>query len=278
MNTAISEPVSKQTSVKALNNTQYFQGKTVLITGAASGIGKAFAEELYQYGCDVVLVDRNAEALFQLKNELQKSNLGHVYSFVKDLSFKNAAGELYDEIRAQLPKVDVLINNAGFGSLGSFDSIDFATYQEMLQVNVVTMVGLTYKFLPEMLARKDGGIINVSSTAAFQPLSKFSVYAASKSFVLYFTESLYGEYYDKGIKITVVCPGNTKTKFHETARIGKKFIFNLKEPRTVVQKAIKGFLKNEPCVVPSFRDHLLVFLNRLCPRKMTIHMTKNFYK
>lgn len=192
--------------------------KTVLITGASFGIGyelaKIFAKEKY----NLILVARNLEKLNQIKDELQNPDI-QIFTIQKDLSYPNSPKELFDEINKKGLEIDILINNAGFGLLGSFVELDLQTQLDMIQLNITSLVHLTYLVLPQMIAKNSGKIMNVSSTAAFQPGPNMAVYYATKAFVLSFSEALYAELKSKGITVTALCPGPTRTEFQKRARM-----------------------------------------------------------
>ncbi|MEK7736631.1 MAG: SDR family oxidoreductase, partial [Pseudomonadota bacterium] len=194
-----------------------FKGSTVLITGASSGIGAAFARNLASRGANMILTARSQDTLMRIADELKRKYPISIQVFPADLGDMEAPQQLFEKVRASGISVDVLINNAGFGKWAHFLDEEFDTYRRMLSLNVNALVHLTHLFLPHMLARGTGGVINVASTAAFQPVPYIAVYSASKSFVLNFTEALSGEYSGKGLRFLALCPGNTTTNFMAVA-------------------------------------------------------------
>ena len=255
-----------------------FNDLNVLITGASSGLGEAFARALSQKKANLILTARSIEKLKNLKCELETKDHTRVHIFNVDLSSDRGAKDLSDMIFSSGLNVDLLINNAGFGTQKEFHIGDIDVYAEMIQVNIGSMVSLTRSVLPAMLQRGRGGIINISSTAAFQPIPYFALYAASKSFVLYFSEALSGEYQDKGIKVLTVCPGHTRTNFHQRAGVDPKRLFNTVSAEKVVNEALDAYVNGKTTIVPGFLNHFLSNLNRLLPRKSVIKITKKFFQ
>jgi uncharacterized protein len=186
---------------------------TALITGASSGIGEVFARELAAKQYDLVLVARRQEKLERLAAELTERYQIRVEVIPQDLSVPEAAATVYQTTLAKNWSIDLLINNAGFGDFGEFTQADRQKVLNMIQLNIAALVDLTYQFLPQMQQRGKGSIINVASIAAFQPMPYLAVYAATKAFVLSFSEALWAENQDKDIKVLALCPGPTQTEF-----------------------------------------------------------------
>lgn len=260
-------------------NTSDFQGSTVLITGASFGIGEAFAYYLASLGANLVLTARSADKLRQLADELKLKYAISVHVFPADLSENVAPQQIFDQIKTAGINVDVLINNAGFGRWAYFHTVNIETYQQMLTVNINALVRLTYLFLPDMLVRGHGGVINVASTAAFQPVPYIAVYSASKSFVLNFTEALAGEYSEKGLRFLTLCPGSTDTNFMAVAN---PKIDTSKErfatPEAVVRSGINAFINARKYHVPGRMNYLLSLLPRIFPRAVAIWIVANMFK
>jgi len=188
--------------------------KTTLITGASSGIGEVFARRLAARGENVLLVARSSERLATICNELGRANTSVNAQYVAiDLSERDAPARLFEETEARGLIVETLINNAGFGSMGDLLAQDMERELNMIDLNVRALVELTYRYLTGMRARKAGAIINVASTAAFQPVPFMATYAATKAFVLSFSEALWEENRPLGIKVMALCPGVTNTNF-----------------------------------------------------------------
>jgi uncharacterized protein len=254
-----------------------FTGKTVLITGASSGIGKAFAEKLASQKANLVITARSEESLKSLAKSLECEHGIRAYVFPKDLSLPDSAKDLYRQIKESRLSIDVLINNAGFGKNGDFLSYKMEKYTTMIGLNVTSLVELSYLCLPGMLEKKDCGIINVASASSFIPFPFFSVYSATKWFVLAFSEGLYGEYYDKGVTVTAVCPGGTATNFFKVANPGKADPnMKLDTSEFVVEQALEGFLHRKNYVVVGFIKYLISLVPRFLPRKTLIKMAVKY--
>lgn len=190
---------------------------TALITGASSGIGAEFARRLAAEGHDLILVARDVERLTAVAHEVQERHRVHVEIVALDLSRPDAGERLWEEVQRRRCDVEFLVNNAGFGLHGDVHDADPRRLEEMIRLNCATLVGLTARFLPPMRERGTGTIVNIASTAAFQPIPHMATYGASKAFVLSFTEALWAENRDHGIRVLAVCPGATDTAFFDVA-------------------------------------------------------------
>ncbi len=258
---------------------KFFKGATVLITGASSGIGEAFARSLANRGANLVLTARSGDKLRQIAAELSEKHAIQVDVFPGDLSHPDTPQRLWSQIQAASLSVDVLINNAGFGKCGPFLAYDYQRYQDMLNLNISALVGLTHLFLPSMLEKGDGGVINVASTAAFQPIPYLATYSATKAFVLGFSESLWGEYHERGLTVLALCPGNTATNFADVANADVTRMTRAETPETVVEAGLQAFLKGRNYVVPGRRvNYLLAHLSRLLPRRRVLGITSDIFK
>lgn len=256
-----------------------FKGATVLVTGASSGIGEAFAHNLAKRGADLILTARSEDKLHQIAKALAEKHAIQVDVFPGDLSRPDTPQQLWEQIRSASLSVDVLINNAGFGKCGPFLAYDYQSYQDMLNLNIRALVGLTHLFLPSMLEKGDGGIINVASTAAFQPIPYLATYSATKAFVLGFSESLWGEYHEQGLTVLALCPGNTSTNFADVANADVTRMTRAEKPETVVEAGLRAFLKGRNYVVPGRRvNYLLANLSRLLPRRRVLGITSDIFK
>ena len=256
-----------------------FKGATVLVTGASSGIGEAFAHNLANRGANLILMARSEDKLRQIAKELSERHEIQVNVFSGDLSRPDTPQQLWGQVQAASLSVDVLINNAGFGKCGPFLEYDYQSYQEMLNLNIKALVGLTHLFLPEMLKKGDGGIINVASTAAFQPIPYLATYSATKAFVLGFSESLWGEYHEHGLTVLALCPGNTTTNFADVANADVARMTRAETPETVVETGLKAFLKGRSYVIPGRSvNYLLANLSRLLPRRRVLGITSGIFK
>ncbi len=254
-----------------------FAGSTVLVTGASSGIGRAFAQDLASRGAHLILTARSASSLDALAHRLRQQHRVNVACFPVDLSEANAPSALYERVCAAGLRVDVLINNAGFGRWTRFHCEDRRTYRNMLALNINAVVELTQCFVPDMLARGRGGVINVASTAAFQPVSYIAVYAATKSFVLNFTEALDGEYRRHGIRFLALCPGATATNF---SRVAKARVEDKRQdqPEDVARAGLDAFLRGRSSFVTGTANYLWSLLPRVLPRTCAIAIVEKMFE
>ena len=257
--------------------------ETALITGASSGIGTAFAKELAARKTNLVLVARSEDKLQQLAKQLQEQFKIQVDVLVQDLTAPRATKSVFEAVSQKGLTVDLLINNAGFGDYGAFTDRKLHKQVEMIQLNITALVELTYLFLPVMQQRGSGGIINVSSIAAYQPLPYLSVYAATKAFVLSFSEALWAENKGTGVRILALCPGPTESKFFEVAEFPKSFADNGSNGCTpaedVVRDALKTLEKNQPTVVTGgLGNQVIVNLPRFLPRDILLNAVEKQFK
>lgn len=255
-----------------------FQGKTVLITGASSGLGAEFARRLAESGANLLLTARSRDKLDALAKSLAEKHKGEARVFVADLGAPQGPRELFDEIAGAGIDVDIVINNAGFGKWGHFESFDRATYESMCNLNMNAVVALTRLFLPGMLARKAGGFLNVASTAAFQSVPYFAVYSATKAFVLSFSEALSEEYRDRGIQITCLCPGATETNFHRVSQVDRKKLSKMESAEKVVRAGLRAFLAGRPAVISGAMNYILANSSRLMPRAVVSKVTARMFR
>ena len=241
---------------------------TTLITGASSGIGEVFARKLAARGRNVLLVARSEDKLITLCNELGRSNSIRAQYVALDLSEPESGAHLFEEAGKRGLAVDTLINNAGFGSMGEFSKLDLARELNMIDLNIKSLVDLTYRFLAPMLERKQGAIINVASTAAFQPVPFMATYAATKAFVLSFSEALWEENRTHGIKVMALCPGVTATNFFEAARGQKPPARVSQTPEEVVETALRGLNRSRSHIISGWTNFLMTQSERLAPRSL----------
>ncbi|WP_128893727.1 SDR family NAD(P)-dependent oxidoreductase [Longirhabdus pacifica] len=240
--------------------------KAALITGASSGIGEQFAESLAKKGMNLVLTARNKTSLQQLADQLSKTYHIKTTVITADLSKEYASNIIVNELKEKEIHIDMLINNAGFGTTGEFISNEMEKDHEQVMVNVTAVVDLTHLLLPAMVQKGEGTIINVASVVAFQPVPIMSVYAATKAFVLSFSESLWAEYKKKGIQVTAICPGSTKTNFFTS--VGDPTPKHSRTPLQVVNAALAAVEKGKPVVVDGAKNVLLTVSPRFLPRKL----------
>jgi short-subunit dehydrogenase len=237
-----------------------------LVTGASAGIGAAFARALAADGHDLVLVARRAEALEALARELGDRHPCRAEVVPMDLAAEGAASRLATEVAARGMAVDLLINNAGFGLYGPFAEADPARVAQMLALNVVALTALTQAFLAPMRARGRGAIINVASVAGFQGVPGFSAYAASKAYVIAFSEGLAEEVRPDGIRVQALCPGTTATEFFDVAGMPEGGRSRFMSPEAVVEASLRGQARGRVIVVPGRENQLAAHGGRLLPR------------
>jgi len=245
---------------------------TTLITGASSGIGKAFARRLAARGRNVLLVARSEDKLITLCNELGRINSIRAQHFGLDLTKADAPALLFEETEKRGLVIDMLINNAGFGSMGEFTKLNLARELNMIDLNVKALVELSYRFLIPMRKRKLGAIINVASTAGFQPVPFMANYAATKAFVLSFSEALWEENRAYGIQVMALCPGVTETNFFEAAHIQKPPMRVAQAPEDVVDVALNGLARKKGHIVSGWTNFFMIEAERLVPRGLVARM------
>ncbi|MDQ1296687.1 MAG: family oxidoreductase [Bacteroidota bacterium] len=250
--------------------------KTALITGASNGIGFELARIHASQGDNLVVVSRNKCKLEELKTDLEKQYLIKVYIIEKDLSLKDSAIDVYNEVKKNGITVQYLINNAGFGDFGLFAESDWDKQERMISLNITALVQLTRLFLPDMIERGGGKILNVASTAAFQPGPTMSVYFASKAFVLSFSEAINNELRDKGITVTALCPGPTDTAFHGMAVDIPDLVTGrqLSPAKEVADYGYRAMMKGKPVAIPGFRNSLMANAVRFFPRGFIVKMVR----
>jgi uncharacterized protein len=254
----------------------FFAPKTALITGASSGIGLELAHLFARDGYRLVLVARNRSTLRQLGDDLQARYSITVRIEPKDLAHPATPIELYQELQESGIVLDVLVNNAGFGGAGAFVDTDWNHEAEMMQVNMVALTHLTKLFLPQVRAR-EGMIMNVASTAAFQPGPFMAVYYASKAYVLSFTEALAEELRGTGVKISCLCPGPVKTNFQKRAYLEGTAMANsplMVDVREVARIGYEGLKQGKRIVIPGWKNRVGVELLRISPREMVTKVVR----
>ncbi|MFT3707334.1 MAG: SDR family oxidoreductase [Archangium sp.] len=249
-----------------------FAGKTVLVTGASQGIGEAFVRELAQRGATLILVARSEGKLNAIAASLPA---GKAHVIAADLQQRGAAKKLFEAVHSKGLKLDVLINNAGYGLYGRFEELSVEDQLGSIELNVLTLVELTHLFMPEILERK-GGVIQVASAAAFQPTPFTSVYGASKAFVLSFGEALWAEYRERGVRVLTLNPGQTETGFFD--RAGDLPKQKMATPRDVVLVGLKSFNAGHASVVEGFMNKMLTFSGRLMPRAFVAKTVANMIR
>jgi short-subunit dehydrogenase len=248
-----------------------------LITGASSGIGLEMAKQLAAKNFNLILVARSEDKLIKLQKDLKSQFNVEVEYFLYDLSEANSAQDLFKQVKDQKYLVTGLINNAGFGDYGNFVEMSLTKDEEMIAVNITAMVGLTKLFGADMLKAGNGRIMNVASLLSFLPFPYYSVYSATKSFVLAFTETISAEMQGTGVTITVLCPGPVETPFNTDAmRKTNAMSANKPMPADVVAKAgVELFLFGKGKKIVGFMNWFLSNLPRVTPDKMMMKIKKN---
>jgi uncharacterized protein len=244
---------------------------TSLITGASSGIGLDLARLFAGDGFDVVLVARSEAKLREIAAGIEKEFRIAANVIVADLAQPGAAQRIVDELSARRITIDALVNNAGLGLGGPFIETDLKTELEMIQVNVVALTQLTKLLLPPMVARGGGRILNVASTAAFQPGPFMAVYYATKAYVLSFSEAIADELRDSGVTVTALCPGPTETGFAAAAQMADSPLFKMTKPArsdAVARAGYEGMKRGKRIVIPGLRNKIMAQSVRISPRRM----------
>jgi uncharacterized protein len=248
-------------------------GKTALITGSSNGIGLELARVHAENGDNLVLIARNKCKLDELKKELEENHKVNVLTICKDLSLPDAAKEVYDEVKQKGILIDYLINNAGFGDYGLFSESDWTRQEKMISLNITALTQFTWLYLPDLIKQGEGKIMNVASTASFQPGPTMSVYFASKAFVLSFSEAVNNEVCDKGITITALCPGATHSGFQAAAAMQDSKIFegnNFPTSREVAEFGYKAMMKGKTVAIHGLKNRIMANSVRFAPRSLVV--------
>lgn len=246
--------------------------KTALITGASGGIGYELAKVFAREGHNVVLTARTKDSLDKLARELQGSHSVRAISLPADLSDPRAADQIHAALGGERVGINFLVNNAGFGTQGLFSEADLTSQLRMMQVNMTALVHMTRLFLPDMVKRGEGRVLNVASTAAFVPGPLMAVYYATKAFVLSFSQAVADEVRSSGVTVTALCPGPTKTGFQGSAGMEKTRLFSrgVMDASVVAEAGYRGMMTGKSVVVPGLRNSALRIASRLVPTSMAI--------
>ena len=249
-----------------------------LITGASSGIGEEFARRYAAQKQDLVLVARSQDKLNKLAEEFTSQHGIRVTVFALDLSEPDAAERLWEETNRAGLEIDVLVNNAGFGTQRDVADDDPDRLEEEVRLNCLTVVGLTARYLPAMRERQNGTIINIASAAAFQPIPHMAVYAATKAFVLSFTEALWSETQKDGIRVLAVCPGSTDTPFFEHSGEGV-VVGKLRSTRQLLDNTMRALKTNKPSFVDGLGNAIVArFAVRMVPKRIILAATEKIFR
>lgn len=245
--------------------------ETVLVTGASSGIGLELARLFARDGAQIILVARREDRLLRLADSLESMHGEAVTVLPADLSRPGACRDIVEDLARRGIQVDVLVNNAGFGRHGEVAALGPEEQKEMVAVNVSALTELTRLFLPGMLDRGRGGILNLASTAAFLPGPRLAVYYATKAYVLSFSEALAEEVRGTGVTVSCLAPGPTETEFAGRARMKRSMLFRMgtASAARVAEAGYRGFRRGKTLVIPGILNRILVFAVRLTPRFLT---------
>lgn len=256
-----------------------YSDRWALVTGASSGIGAEFATQLAARGMHLILAARRFELMSKLAQDLNTRHGTTCHIVAIDLAESDAGKRLMDEVQRLGVQVELLVNNAGIAIIGDIETTSPDDVRQMLSLNILTLADLTYRLLPDMLERGHGAIINLSSQAGFQPVAFMSAYAASKSFVLHFSEALWAEARSRGVTVMALCPGVTRTDFFATAGVPRWLEKHAAHsPAKVVKKAIRAMEKRKQYVVPGWKNYLMTILVRLATRRTAVNESKRFFK
>ncbi len=248
-----------------------------VITGASTGIGREFANICASHGYDLVLVARSRQTLEEVASTIREKTGRAVRVIALDLAAVDAPPKLRDSLSAISSDIEILVNNAGFGLTGFFAELDTSQQMEMVYLNMGALTHLTRLFLPSMLAKRKGYVLNIASTAAFQPGPLMAVYFATKAYVVSLSEALHNEARDKGVVVTTLCPGATRTEFQTRAGMGSSKLFtgpNVMDARTVAEIGFRAMKGGESLVVAGRLNALMVFLTRFAPRQLAASMAR----
>lgn len=257
-----------------------FEGKLAVITGASSGLGMGFTETLAKRGCDLVLAARTESKLLELKKRLSQDTGAAAEIIALDLARPDAPLRLYQAVKETGRSVDFLINNAGLGHVGPFMGTPAEKDETMIALNISALHHLMKLFLKDMIARDYGRILNVASTAGFQPMPFFATYAATKSYVLNLSEAVNRELTRSNVRVSALCPGPTRTSFWEAAESKGTWFTDLvmMKSQKVVEYGIKQMLSGRPSGIPGLANKLMVFGNRFVTRSLAAKITATAMK
>ncbi|HWL41067.1 MAG TPA: SDR family oxidoreductase [Gemmatimonadaceae bacterium] len=250
---------------------------TALVTGGSGGIGLEIAKVLARKGFDLVLVARKRDTLEAAAGQLEGKFDIKAHVFAADLRRPDAPEQIFDFLHNDNLPIEVLVNNAGFGVGGEFSETELQRELEMIQVNIAALTHLTKLFLPPMMKRRSGRVLNVASTAAFQPGPLMAVYYATKSYVLSFSQALAEELRNTGITVTALCPGPTQTDFAEAAQMTNSRLFTtfgVADADDVAQYGVHAMLKGKRVAIPGIRNKMMAQANRLAPRSLSTRLAR----
>ena len=262
-----------------MRNAWDYRGGWALITGASAGIGEAFARQLAAKGMHLVLAARREDRLRLLAEELEREHGVSVVPIASDLARPGEAERLWGRATEEGRTIQLLVNNAGFGARGRFAEIPLARQVEMVQVNCIAVLELAHHALRSMRERGGGGIVNVASIAAFQPVASLATYAASKAFVLALSESIWSEEREGGVRVVALCPGRTPTEFQAIAGTGSAdSAFGVRSADQVVAAGLEALERGRSYEVPGLENYLATWLVRVLPRSAVTRAVKKLVR
>jgi short-subunit dehydrogenase len=248
-----------------------------LVTGASTGLGREFARICAREGYDVILVARSRPQLEALSAEIEATFKRRAVVFPQDLATPDAGRIVFDAVQQSGMPLEILINNAGFGLVGRFWELDGNKQIEMLQVNVLALTELTRLCLPGFIAQRKGRIMNIASTAAFQPGPLMAVYFATKAYVVSFSEAVHNEAREFGVSVTCVCPGPTKTEFADRAGMGNSRLFKGRrtmEARDVAEQGFSAMKSGRALLIPGRMNAAMAFMARMAPLQLAASVAR----
>jgi short-subunit dehydrogenase len=270
-----------------------YKGKFALVTGASTGIGYAIAKELAKRGANLIIsaTARSEDKLHKLSSEIKEIG-SECYIFLEDLSRLNSGRSLYDQIKFQNLHVDLLVNNAGYGRWGTFHEVEMQDYADMIQLNITSLSELSHLFIPDMISKGEGGVINVGSVASLTPVPYSSVYAASKAYVLSLSEGLRYEYRNSNIRIMALLPGATVSNFGQVATAKSDKLRERLNKRTkrsaagtvfqtsheVAVECLDGFTKDKQFIIPGRGNRRTALITKLMPRTKVLNTVGSLFK
>jgi hypothetical protein len=248
------------------------KGRTALVTGASSGIGQCLARELAQAGANLVVTARRGDRLEALARDLRSAFGVEVTVLVRDLGTPGAAAELFEATEGEGRRIDVLVNNAGFGTQGRFASIPWEKTAEQLQLNVVTLTELTRRFVEPMLARGCGWILNIGSIGSYAPAPRYATYAAGKAYVRNFTEAVAAELAGTQVRVCCLCPGATRTSFFDVAgqTLPPAAMRLMMSPERCARIGLTALFGGRRNIVAGWTNALAVWVLRFMPRRLVV--------
>ena len=255
-----------------------WRGKWALITGASAGIGKSIAQQLAAGGANLILTARRKDRLEQLGGDLRARHGVVVATFPADLAQPSAPETIFAYTQGKGIAVQFLVNNAGFGAYGEFEKIPLRRQLEMAQVNISAVIHLTHLYLPQMIARRSGDVLIVSSVAAFQAVPYIATYAATKSFDLFFAEALAAEMRPHGVRVCALCPGSTETEFQAVAGQPGNAFRDAESADKVASVGLTALAHGKSMVISGFRNNVSVQSQRLAPRNLVSRMVTKMFR